>query len=185
MAKVSWRPGNMIYPLPAVMVSCGETEEEHNIITIAWTGTLCSVPPMTYISVRKDRHSHQLLMDNMEFVINLTTEDLAYETDYCGIVSGRDENKFESLNLTPIPSIHVNCPSIEESPVSIECKVTQVIELGSHDMFMAEVVGLTLNEKYVDDNNRFDFNLSKPICYSAGKYFSLKEFIGHYGHSKK
>ena len=179
--RIEQKPSTMVFPAPAIMATCGD----NNIITIAWTGTINSVPPMTYISVRKERHSHQLLMDNMEFVINLTTEDLAYETDYCGIHSGRDMNKFESLNLTPIKSKYVKCPSIKESPVSLECQVTQVIELGSHDMFMAEIVGITVDDQYMDDAGRFDLNRSKLICYSAGKYFSLNEFIGHYGHSKK
>jgi len=180
MSRIEQKPITMLFPTPAVMATCGDD----NIITIAWTGTINSVPPMTYISVRKERHSHQLLKENMEFVINLTTEDLAYETDFCGTHSGKDINKFEALNLTPIKSTKVSCPSIKESPVSIECKVTQIVELGSHDMFMAEVIGSTVDNRYTDENGRFDVNKSKLICYSAGKYFSLNEFIGHYGHSR-
>jgi len=179
--RIEQKPVPMTFPAPAVMATCGQ----NNIITIAWTGTLSSVPPMTYISVRKERYSHKLLMENMEFVINLTTEDLKDQTDYCGIHSGRDIDKFEALNLTPIESKYVSCPSIKESPVSLECKVTQVIELGSHDMFMAEIIGITVDDQYLNEHGKFDYNLSKPICYSAGKYFSLNEFIGYYGHSKK
>lgn len=178
--KVERKPMTMVFPAPAVMATCG-----NNIITIAWTGTINSDPPMTYISVRKERHSHHLLKEYGDFVINLSNEDLAYEVDYCGTHSGKDIDKFKQLNITPVDSVHVKSPSILEAPVSIECKVTQIVELGSHDMFMAEIVGLTVDEKYIDENGRFDVNRSKLICYSAGKYFSLKEFIGHYGFNKR
>lgn len=184
MSKKSIKPNTIVYPVPAVMVSCGTREEDHNIITIAWTGTINSVPPMTYVSVRKERHSHEIISRTKEFVINLTNEALTYETDYCGIESGKTINKFRELNLTKGVGSVVSCPTIEEAPVSIECKVTQVLELGSHDMFIAEVVGVNVDDKYMDESGRFNLNDSKLICYSDGKYFGLNESLGNFGHSK-
>ena len=182
MSKVDWKPGNMVYPLPAVMVSVGNSPENYNIITIAWTGTICSDPPMCYISVRKGRHSYSILKETGEFVINLTTKDLAYATDWCGVRSGRKYDKFKEMQLTPGKASVVSAPIIEESPVNIECKVTQVIELGTHDMFMAEVVNVKANEKYIDEETgAFALNKAKPICYSHGNYYEVGKRIGKFG----
>ena len=144
MAKAEWRPGNMLYPLPVVMVSVADEEGHDNIITVAWAGTVCTNPPMVSISVRPERYSYKMLMDTREFVINLTTEKLAFATDYCGVKSGRDVDKFKEMNLTPLYSDTAAAPSIKESPVNIFCRVTQVIPLGSHDVFLAEVTGITV-----------------------------------------
>jgi flavin reductase (DIM6/NTAB) family NADH-FMN oxidoreductase RutF len=182
MAKVDWKPGNMVYPLPAVMVTVGNSPENYNILTIAWTGTICSDPPMCYISVRKGRHSYPVLKETGEFVINLTTKDLAYATDWCGVRSGRQYDKFKEMHLTPGKATVVNAPIIEESPVNIECKVTQVIELGTHDMFMAEVVNVKADQEYLDEETgAFSLHKSKPICYSHGNYFEVGKKIGKFG----
>jgi flavin reductase (DIM6/NTAB) family NADH-FMN oxidoreductase RutF len=184
MAKQDWRPGTMVYPIPAVMVSCGSNAEEYNIITVAWTGTICSDPAMCYISIRKNRHSYDIIKRNMEFVINLTTKDLAKATDWCGVKSGAKVDKFKEMKLTPAPSKMISAPIIEESPLSIECKVTQIIELGSHDMFMAEVVNVQADERFLDkETGAFSLASSKPICYSHGHYFELGELIGKFGFS--
>ncbi|MCW3785208.1 flavin reductase family protein [Plebeiibacterium sediminum] len=184
MAKVDWKPGNMLYPLPAVMVSVGDKPENYNIITIAWTGTICSDPPMLYISVRKGRHSYSVLKETGEFVINLTTRDLSYATDWCGVRSGRQYDKFKEMNLTAGKASVVKAPVIEESPVNIECKVTQVVELGTHDMFMAEVVNVKADEAYIDEKTgAFSLSKAKPICYSHGHYYEVGKRIGKFGHA--
>ena len=183
MAKTYWKPGTIIYPLPAVMVSCGETEEEYNIITIAWTGTINSDPPMCSISVRPGRHSYEIIKRTGEFVINLTTEKLAKATDWCGCRSGSKYNKWKEMNLTPAPAKVVKAPIIEESPVNIECKVKNIIELGSHHMFIAEVVGVSVDEKYLNENKAFSFSLANPLIYSHGHYFGLGKKIGKFGWS--
>jgi len=184
MGKQNWRPGTMIYPIPAVMVSCGNNPEEYNIITVAWTGTICSDPAMCYISVRKNRHSYDIIKRNMEFVINITTEELAKATDWCGVRSGKKFNKFKEMNLTPAPSKEINTPIIEESPLSIECKVKDIIELGSHDMFIAEVVNVQADERYLNkETGEFSLAKAKPICYSHGHYFELGDLIGKFGFS--
>ncbi len=184
MADISWKPGNMLYPLPVVMVSCGDAPENYNIITVAWAGTICSTPPMVSISVRKERHSHGIISRTGEFVINLTTEELVYATDWCGVKSGRDVNKWDAMGLTPSKSFTVKAPGIEQSPVSIECKVKQVIELGSHDMFIAEVTGVRVDDKYVDPaSGAFELEKAKPICYSHGKYYSVGKQLGKFGFS--
>lgn len=183
MSKVPFKPGTMVYPVPAVMVSCGDSPEKYNIITIAWTGTINSTPPMTYVSVRKERHSHKLISEAQSFVINLTTEDLVKTTDYCGVKSGREVNKFAHLGLTAVAADKVAAPMIEESPVSIECRVTQVIELGSHDMFMAEVVAIHVDENLIDKNGKLHLEWSKPIVYSHGEYYGIGEALGQFGHS--
>lgn len=183
MSKVTWKPGTMVYPVPAAMVSCGDSEDNQNIITIAWTGTICTNPPMTYISVRKARHSYSLIKNSGFFVINLTTKDLCYATDFCGVRSGADINKFEHLNLTAIPATKVNAPMIEESPVNIECKVTEIKELGSHDMFLAEVVAVHVDEQYIDDKGKFHLNAANPIAYAHGTYYTLHEALGTFGYS--
>ena len=186
MGKVSFKPGNMIYPLPAVMVSCGDTPENYNIITIAWTGTICSDPPLCYISVRKERHSHEIIKRTGEFVINLTTEKLAYATDWCGVKSGRDTDKFKQLHLTPQQAQIVKAPLIAESPLNIECQVFDIRELGSHDMFMAKVVAVNAEESLIDKSTGlFQLNHAAPLAFSHGKYYGLGEKIGGFGFSVK
>jgi flavin reductase (DIM6/NTAB) family NADH-FMN oxidoreductase RutF len=182
--KVEWKPGNMLYPLPAVMVSCGSTPEEYNIITISWTGTINTNPPMVYISVRPERHSYGIIKKNMEFVINLTTEKLVKAADFNGVKSGKDINKFEESFLTPIPARKINTVIIGESPVNIECKVTQIIPLGSHDMFIAEVVGIDVDEKYIDpEKNTLRLDKANLIAYSHGFYYLLGKRLGKFGYS--
>ena len=182
--KQSWKPGTLIYPLPAVLVSCGEKPEEYNMLTIAWTGTVCTNPPMCYISVRKERHSYDIIRRTGEFVINITTEELAKATDWCGVRSGRDENKWEAMGLTPMRTEHVKAPIVAESPLSICCRVRQVVELGSHDMFLADVVGIEADERYIDpETGKFSLDKARPIVYSHGEYFSLGKMLGHFGWS--
>lgn len=184
MAKVLWKPGTMIYPLPAVMVSCGSEPSEYNIITISWTGTVCTDPPMCYISVRPGRHSYNIIKKNMDYVINLTTRDLAFATDWCGVKSGAMHNKFEEMKLTPVPATKVSSPMIRESPVNIECVVREIRELGSHHMFISEVVAVNADEAYFDpETGQFRFNDSCPLCYSHGKYFEIGKYIGKFGYS--
>ena len=184
MSKECWKPGNMVYPLPAVMVSCGHTEEEHNIITIAWTGTVNTNPAMVYISVRKERHSYDIIKRTGDFVINLTTEDLAFATDWCGVRSGRKFDKFKEMKLTKESAKIVKSPLIKESPINIECVVKDIVELGSHDMFVAEVVNINYDTKYIDPNtDEFSLAAARPIVYSHGKYFSLGKKIGKFGYS--
>lgn len=175
MSKQSWKPGNMLYPLPVVMVSCNRKGEKPNIVTVAWTGTICSDPAMVSISVRPERYSHDIIEETGEFVINLVTKDLTYATDYCGVRSGRDVDKFKEMNLTPLPSKMIDAVGIEESPVNIECKVVEVKKLGSHDMFIAEVVNVTVDDRYMDENNKFNLNDSDLVAYSHGEYFTLGE----------
>ncbi|WP_062122512.1 flavin reductase family protein [Geofilum rubicundum] len=184
MAKVDWKPGNMLYPLPAVMVSLGARPEEHNIITIAWTGTICSDPPMCYISVRPNRHSYDILKKNREFVINLTTADLAFATDWCGVRSGRDHNKFEAMKLTPGQASMVSAPIIEEAPVNIECKVTEIIPLGTHHLFLAEVVNVKAEDRYLNSKTgAFSLEDANLMAYAHGKYYELGKKIGKFGYS--
>lgn len=184
MTKVDWKPGTMIYPLPAVMVSLGETAEEYNIITIAWTGTLCSDPPLCYISVRPERHSYEILQRTREFVINLTTRKLAFATDWCGVRSGRRYRKFEEMHLTPGPASQVRAPIIVEAPINIECRVFDIRRLGTHDMFMAEVVNVKADEQYIDPlTGAFDLIKAEPIAFAHGQYFTLGRKIGKFGFS--
>lgn len=176
----------MIYPLPAVMVTCGSTQENFNIITIAWTGTVSTNPPMCYISVRPSRHSYDLIKENMEFVINLTTLDLARQTDWCGVLSGRNVNKFKETGLTPMSGDIVSAPLIAESPINIECKVKDILELGSHHMFLAEVVAIHASQEFMnEDTGEFDLSKSNIINYSHGKYYEAGKFIGKFGFSVK
>lgn len=182
--KQDWKPGTMIYPLPAILVSCGSTEEERNLITVAWAGTICTNPPMCYISVRPERHSYPILKRNMEFVINLTTTDMAFATDWCGVRSGRDYNKFEEMKLTPGKAKIVSAPIIEESPLCIECRVKEIISLGSHDMFIADVVNVQADDKYLNsETGKFEFSKAGPLVYVHGGYFELGQKIGKYGWS--
>lgn len=182
--KESWKPGTLIYPLPAVLVSCGATPDEYNLLTVAWTGTVCTAPPMCYISVRPERHSYGIIRRTGEFVINLTTRDLARAADWCGVRSGRDYDKFREMGLTPGKALEVAAPIVEESPVSIECRVRQVLELGTHDMFLAEVVAVQVDADYIDPaTGRFCLERACPIVYSHGEYFALGEALGHFGWS--
>ena len=176
------KPGNFLYPIPAVMVSCGSMEKP-NIITVAWTGTICSDPAMVSISVRPERFSHNIIKESGEFVINLTTKKLVRACDYCGVVSGRDVDKFKETHLTAAESREVSCPSIEESPVSIECKVRHIIPLGSHDMFLAEVVSVSVDSSYIDSKGRFQMNKTDLTAYSHGEYLSLGKRLGTFGFS--
>ena len=185
MSKINWKPGNMLYPLPAVMISCQEKNQKPNIITVAWAGTICSDPVMVSISVRKERYSHDIIKNTGEFVINLVTEDLTYATDYCGVKSGRDVDKFKKCHLTPIAVEGVSAPAIKESPLNLACKVKEIKELGSHDMFIAEVVGVTVDDKYMNENGKFELNSSKLVTYSHGEYFGLGKKIGKFGYSVK
>ena len=181
--KQTWRAGNMLYPVPAVMVSCARKGEKPNIITVAWAGTVCSDPAMVSISVRKERYSHDIIKETGEFVINLTTRKLARATDYCGVKSGRDVDKFADMHLTAVPSVKIEAPAIAESPVNIECKVKEIIPLGTHDMFLAEVVSVQVSDEYLDETGKFHFDRAKPICYSHGAYYGLGRKIGTFGYS--
>jgi flavin reductase (DIM6/NTAB) family NADH-FMN oxidoreductase RutF len=184
MGKIIWKPGTMIYPLPAVMVSCGAVPEEYNIITISWTGTICTEPAMCYISVRPERHSYNIIKNRGEYVINLTTKSLAFAADWCGVKSGFKHNKFTELSLTPVPASKIKSPMIKESPVNIECVVKEIIELGSHHMFISEVVAVNADEKYIDrKTGLFRLNDAIPLCYSHGKYYETGNLIGRFGFS--
>lgn len=185
MGKEIWKPGNMLYPLPVVMVSMADQEGRHNIITIAWAGTVCTNPPMVSISVRPERYSYPIIKETGEFVINLTTRELAFATDYCGVKSGRDVDKFKELNLTPLKASVVKAPLIAESPVSLECRVNRVIPLGSHDMFLADVVAVHADEKYMDEQRKFHLEQAEPIVYSHGSYLCCGEPLGTFGYSVK
>lgn len=182
MSKVTWKPGTFLYPLPAVMVSCG-TMEESNIITVAWTGIINTNPAMVYISVRPTRYSYKLIKEYGEFIINLTTENLAYATDWCGVKTGANVDKFKEMNLTKEHAKYVKCPMIKESPVSVECRVKEIKELGSHHMFIAEVLGINANEEYIDNKGAFDISKCNLIAYSNGNYYSLGKKIGKFGFS--
>ena len=173
----------MLYPLPAVMVSCKRQGEKPNIITVAWTGTVCSSPAMVSISVRKERYSYEIIKETGEFVINLVNRDIVYAADYCGVKSGRDTDKYKEMKLTPLESRFVQTPGISESPVNIECKVKQIIPLGSHDMFLAEVAGVTVDDRYMDETGKFNLNDSGLTAYSHGEYFELGKKRGTFGYS--
>ena len=182
MSKVQWKGGTFIYPIPAVMVSCG-TMEESNIITVAWTGILNTNPAMCYISVRPERYSHDIIKENGEFAINLTTRQLAYEADWCGVKSGRDVDKFKEMKLTKEKANIISVPLIKESPVSVECKVKEIVPLGSHDMFVAEIVAIDADEKYIDKKGAFDISKCDLIAYANGGYYPLESKIGKFGYS--
>ena len=182
MGKVLWKPGTFEYPIPAVMVTCG-TMKKSNIITVAWTGILNTNPAMCYISVRPERYSHDIIKENGEFVINLTTEKLARATDWCGVISGRNRDKFKEMKLTKQKAENIKCPLIEESPISIECKVKEIIPLGSHDMFVAEVLSIDADEKYIDEKGAFDISKCNLMAYANGGYYPLGKKIGKFGFS--
>ena len=182
--KQQWKPGTLIYPLPAVLISCGETEEEYNMLTVAWVGTICTNPAMCYISVRPERHSYDIIKRTKSFVINLTNEDMARATDWCGVRSGKDYNKFQEMCLTPQKAQKVSAPIILESPLSIECEVIEIKELGSHHMFIANVVNVQADERYIDPiTDEFRLSDAKLIAYSHGHYYKLGEEIGKFGWS--
>lgn len=183
MAKEIWRPGNMLYPLPAVLVTVTDKEGNDNVLTIGWTGTICSDPAMAYISVRPSRHSYKMLKETKEFVINLTTEKLAYATDYCGVKSGRDEDKFEKMKLSKEKAQYVKAPLIKESPVNIECEVVDIIPYGTHDMFVAKVLCVHADKEYMDEKGTFDLSKANPIVYSHGYYYTLGKKLGKFGYS--
>lgn len=186
MRKVSWKAGTMVYPLPAVMVSCGTEEEGFNIITVSWTGTICTDPAMCYISIRPERHSYDIIKRNGEFVINLTTRKLAFATDWCGVRSGADFDKFKETGLTAIAAKMVKAPLIAESPLNIECRVKDIIELGSHHMFISEVLTVDVNEDLIDTTSGlYRLDKSNLLCYSHGKYYDIGKYIGRFGFSVK
>lgn len=182
MSKVIWKPGTFIYPLPVVMVSCG-TMEKSNIITVAWTGIINSEKPMCYISVRKERYSHDIIKNSKEFVINLTTKDLVYATDWCGVKTGAKVDKFKEMKLDKEKAKIVKCPAIKQSPVSIECKVKEIKNLGSHDIFIAEILSIDADEKYINEKGAFDITKCNLITYANGKYFALGKVLGKFGYS--
>ena len=184
MGKQNWKAGNMLYPVPPVMVSCGLEGQTPNIITVAWAGTICTNPPMVSISVRPERFSYDIIKESGEFVINLTTEKLAYATDWCGVRSGRDYDKFKEMKLNAGKAETLEyAPIIEECPVNIECKVVEIKELGSHHMFLAEVKAVRVDEKYMNETGKFELNKSGLIAYSHGEYFTLGKFLGKFGWS--
>lgn len=183
MCKEIWKPGNMLYPLPVVMVTVADRTGKPNIITLAWVGTVCSDPPMVSVSVRPERYSYSILKDTGEFVINLTTKELAFATDFCGVRSGRDVDKFREMGLTPVKADKVKAPLIKESPVNLECRVTEIKSLGSHDMFLAEVEAVHADKKFMDKDRKFHLEDAEPIVYSHGNYFTCGEKIGTFGYS--
>lgn len=180
MGKVMWKPGSFLYPIPAVMVSCGDMKKS-NIITVAWTGIINTKPPMVYISVRPTRYSYDIIKNSGEFVINLTTKRLTYATDWCGVKSGKNVDKFKEMKLTKQKANIVKCPMIKESPVSVECKVREIKKCGSHDMFIADVVAINADEKYIDEKGAFDISKCDLMAYSNGHYYSLGKKIGKFG----
>ena len=186
MGRQIWKPGNMLYPLPAVMVSTADTKGRDNIITVAWTGAVCTDPAMLYISVRPERYSYHMLRESGEFVVNLTTERLAKAADWCGVRSGRDTDKWKEMRLTRGEAKKLKyAPLIMESPVNLECKVTEVRELGSHHMFLAQVLAVQVDEAYMKKSGKFELNSTGLIAYSHGEYFSLGKSKGRFGWSVK
>ena len=182
MSKIEWKPGTFIYPIPAVMVSCGDMEKS-NILTVAWTGILNTNPAKVYISVRPERFSYKIIKNTGEFAINLTTTKLAFATDWCGVKSGANVDKFKEMNLTKEKLNHIKCPGIKESPVTIECKVDEIKKLGSHDMFIADVLSIDADNQYIDENGAFDITKCDLIAYANGKYFGMGKQIGTFGFS--
>ncbi len=182
--KTDWKPGTMIYPLPAVLVSCGQTPDEYNLITVAWTGILCTNPPMCYIAVRPERHSYDILKRNMEFVINLTTEEMARATDWCGVRSGRDYDKFQTTGLTPGKCSVVSAPLVEESPLSLECRIKEIVALGSHHLMIADIVNLRADTGLIDPTTgKFDLEQAHLLTYVHGAYYGIGDKIGKFGWS--
>ena len=187
MTKQNWKPGNMLYPVPVVMVSCKKPGDENrpDIVTLAWAGTICSDPPMLSVSIRPERFSHGIIEETGEFVVNLVTEELTAACDWCGVRSGRDYDKFREKNLTEYVSDYMATPAIAESPINLYCKVAKVERLGSHDMYIAEIVGVTVSERYMDEKGRFDLEAAHLVAYSHGVYHALGEKLGTFGFSVK
>ena len=183
MEKLQWKPGNMLYPLPAVMVSVTDGQGADNIITVAWAGTVCTNPPMLSISVRPERFSYDMIKKTGEFVVNLTTEQLVFATDYCGVTSGRDVDKFQACGLTKKKAVFVKAPLIDESPVNIECRVVETKELGSHTMFLAEILKVHADADLLDEKGKFELSKANPIVYSHGEYFGMGKKLGKFGYS--
>ncbi len=183
MEKVTFKAGNMLYPLPVVMVSCCDDKGNNNIITVAWAGTVCTNPPMVSVSIRPERYSYDIIKNSKEFVINLTTEKIVKATDYCGVRSGRDLDKFKEMNLTPEKGTQVSAPMIKESPVNIECRLREIIPLGSHDMFLADVVAVNVSNEFFLENGKFELNKAKPVVYSHGEYYGIGDLLGTFGYS--
>jgi flavin reductase (DIM6/NTAB) family NADH-FMN oxidoreductase RutF len=184
MDKMTWKPGTMLYPLPAVMVTCG-TIESPNVMTAAWTGIVCSEPPMTYVSIRRERYSYEIIKESGEYVINLTTEKLARIADYCGVKSGRDEQKFEKTAITAVPAVKINAPLIDESPVNIECRLEKILPLGSHDMFLAKIVAVNVRKNLIDKTGALHLERAGLVSYNHGKYYTLGRELGGFGFSVK
>lgn len=184
--KETWKPGTLIYPLPAILVSSGSSPADYNLFTAAWVGTICTNPPMCYVSIRPERHSYGLIKENMEFTLNLTNKAMAHATDWCGVRSGSEYNKWDEVKLTPKPGVEVRAPYVEESPLSIECKVREIISLGSHDMFIADVVNILADTRYIDSETQaFDMAKADLIVYSHGHYHELGAEIGKFGWTVK
>ncbi len=183
MGKRQFKPGNMLYPVPAVLVTVADREGNSNIFTVAWAGTICTNPPMLSISVRPERHSYHMMKETGEFVVNLTTESMAWAADYCGVRSGRDVDKWKETGLTPEKANVVNVPVIKESPVNIECRVVKLEELGSHHMFIADIVAVDVDEAYMDEKDTFHLSMAKPLAYSHGRYYGMGEELGSFGYS--
>lgn len=184
MERETWKPGTFVYPVPAVLVSCGD-DSVSNVLTVAWTGTICTDPAMTYISVRKERYSYDIIKNSGVFCINLVNEDLVYATDYCGVRSGKNEDKFKSMNLEKEKATNFDCPIIKKSPVVLECKVEKIEELGSHDMFIAKILNVLVDEDYIDENGRLDLEKCNLVTYSHGEYFKVGKKLGKFGYSVK
>jgi flavin reductase (DIM6/NTAB) family NADH-FMN oxidoreductase RutF len=185
MSKLMWKPGTMLYPVPSIMVSCRNAKDENNIITIAWTGIICTDPAMLYISVRPERHSYEMIKETGEFVVNIPNSKLAFAVDYCGVKSGKSINKFEHLKLTPAKSNIVAAPYIDECPVNLECKVKDIIKLGTHDMFIAEIMCVNVDDSLLDSKGKLHLNKADLICYNHGEYRTLAESLGTFGFSVK
>ncbi|MEG2156391.1 MAG: flavin reductase family protein [Bacteroidaceae bacterium] len=184
--KQNWKPGTMIYPLPAVLVTCGSTPTDFNVFTVAWTGTICTNPPMCYISIRPERHSYSIIKEHMEFCINLTTESMAQATDWCGVRSGKDLDKFKEMHLKTDKASIISCPVLADSPLSIECRVKEIIKLGSHDMFLADVVNVLADESLLNPiTGKFELDRAHPLVYLHGAYYGLGQIIGQFGWSVK
>lgn len=182
--KQVWKPGTMVYPLPAVLVGCGSNPDDYNLLTVAWVGTICTNPPMCYISVRPERHSYELIKRNMEFTINLTSREMAKATDWCGVRSGRDYDKFAEMKLTPKKGTMVAAPYVDESPLILECRVKEILKLGSHDMFISDVLCTLADERFIyPETGAFDLRAAELIAYSHGNYYELGEHIGKFGWS--
>ncbi|MDF2840571.1 MAG: flavin reductase protein [Clostridia bacterium] len=185
MSKLMWKPGTMLYPVPSVMVSCRNKQGENNIITIAWTGIICSDPAMLYVSIRPERHSYNMIKETGEFVVNVPNSKLAFAADFCGVKSGKEINKFEHLKLTPAQSNLVAAPYIDEAPLNLECKVKDIIKLGTHDMFIAEIMCVNVDDSLLDSNGKLHLNKADLICYTHGEYRTLADSLGTFGYSVK